>query len=41
VQASSLPIHPGAPLGDNMMTGTAGIFEAIRRRHNLAPISPW
>jgi hypothetical protein len=28
----------GAPLGDNMMTGTAGLLEAIRRRKGLAPL---
>lgn len=26
---------PGAPLGDNMMTGTAGLLEAIRRKKGL------
>ncbi len=41
VESSRLAIHPGAPLGDNMMTGTAGIFEAIRRRNDLAPIPTW
>jgi len=30
-----LPIAFGAPLGDNMMTGTAGVLEAIRRRKGL------
>jgi len=29
---SSLDIVPGAPLGDNMMTGTLGLIEAISRR---------
>ena len=29
---SKLSIIPGAPIGDNMMTGTAGILEAIRRK---------
>ena len=29
---SKLAIVPGAPLGDNMMTGTAGLLEAVRRR---------
>ncbi|MEW6667241.1 MAG: DUF1786 family protein [Thermodesulfobacteriota bacterium] len=28
----------GGPLGDNMMTGTAGVLEAIRRRMGLPPI---
>jgi uncharacterized protein (DUF1786 family) len=41
VQHSRLPIRPGAPLGDNMMTGTVGIFEAIRRRKGIHPISFW
>ena len=41
LEGSRLAIHPGAPLGDNMMTGTAGIFEAIRRRNDLAPIPAW
>ena len=34
-----LPISYGAPFGDNMMTGTVGLLEAIRRRKQLAPIS--
>jgi uncharacterized protein (DUF1786 family) len=33
-----LPIVFGAPLGDNMMTGTAGGLEAIRRRKGLGPL---
>jgi uncharacterized protein (DUF1786 family) len=37
---SRLPIAWGAPLGDNMMTGTAGLLEALRRRMGLAPINP-
>jgi len=41
VEHSRLPIRPGAPLGDNMMTGTVGIFEAIRRRKGIHPISFW
>lgn len=32
VEGSKLPIVFGAPLGDNMMTGTVGVLEAIRRR---------
>lgn len=32
---SKLDIVPGAPLGDNMMTGTAGVLEAIRRKKGL------
>jgi len=31
VQNSKLPIVFGAPFGDNMMTGTVGLLEAIRR----------
>ena len=38
---SRLPIRPGAPFGDHMMTGTAGLLEAIRRRKNLNPIPTW
>ena len=36
---SKLQIAYGAPLGDNMMTGTVGLLEALRRRKGLAPIS--
>ncbi len=36
---SKLPITYGAPLGDNMMTGTVGMLEALRRRKGLPPIS--
>lgn len=35
IENSRLPIDLGAPLGDNMMTGTAGILEAIRMRKGL------
>jgi uncharacterized protein (DUF1786 family) len=38
VENARLPIVFGAPLGDNMMTGTVGLLEAIRRRKGLAPI---
>jgi uncharacterized protein (DUF1786 family) len=41
LEQSRLPIRPGAPLGDNMMTGTAGVLEAIRRRKGFEPISSW
>jgi uncharacterized protein (DUF1786 family) len=41
IEKSRLPIRPGAPFGDHMMTGTAGLLEAIRRRKGLGPISPW
>jgi uncharacterized protein (DUF1786 family) len=37
VEPSRLPIELGAPLGDNMMTGTAGVLEAIRRAKNPSP----
>ncbi len=36
---SSLPLCWGAPLGDNMMTGTVGLLEALRLRLGLAAIS--
>jgi uncharacterized protein (DUF1786 family) len=39
IESSSLPILLGAPLGDNMMTGTVGVLEAIRRYKGLGPIS--
>jgi uncharacterized protein (DUF1786 family) len=39
VQESRLPIVFGSPLGDNMMTGTVGVLEAIRRRKSLKSIS--
>ena len=39
VENSRLPIMFGAPLGDNMMTGTVGVLEAIRRRKGLKPFS--
>ncbi len=35
---SRLPIQYGAPWGDNMMTGTVGLLEAIRRNRSLDPI---
>ncbi len=38
VHPSKLPIVPGAPLGDNMMTGTVGLLEALRRRKRQEPI---
>jgi uncharacterized protein (DUF1786 family) len=38
VENSKLPIVFGAPYGDNMMTGTVGLLEAIRRRHGLEPL---
>lgn len=33
-----LPVCWGAPWGDNMMTGTVGLLESLRRRMGLAPI---
>ena len=39
IRGSSLPIALGAPLGDNMMTGTVGLLEAIRKRKGLEPMS--
>jgi uncharacterized protein (DUF1786 family) len=38
VEASRLPMEFGAPYGDNMMTGTVGLLEALRRRKDLEPI---
>ena len=32
---SRLDIHWGAPMGDNMMTGTTGLLTALRRRQGL------
>ena len=39
IENSRLPITLGAPLGDNMMTGTVGVLEAIRRRKGLPSLS--
>jgi uncharacterized protein (DUF1786 family) len=39
VVPSNLQIAFGAPLGDNMMTGTVGLLEALRRRKGLEPIN--
>jgi len=39
VASSKLPMAFGAPLGDNMMTGTVGLLEALRRRKGLEPIN--
>ena len=38
VAPSKLPISYGAPWGDNMMTGTVGLLEALRRRKGLGVI---
>ena len=38
VAGSRLPIIWGAPWGDNMMTGTVGLLEAVRRVKDLSPI---
>jgi uncharacterized protein (DUF1786 family) len=39
IASSTLPIRPGAPWGDNMMTGTVGLLEALRQREGLPPIA--
>ena len=39
VVPSKFPIVFGAPLGDNMMTGTVGLLEALRLRKGVEPIS--
>ncbi len=39
IASSSLPVSPGAPWGDNMMTGTTGLLEALRLREGLTPIA--
>ena len=39
VEASKLPMEFGAPYGDNMMTGTVGLLEALRRRKGLPQIN--
>ncbi len=36
---SRLPIVHGAPWGDNMMTGTVGLLEALRRKRGLTPMA--
>ena len=38
VKNTDLDIMYGAPLGDNMMTGTVGLLEAIRKRKKLPPL---
>ena len=38
VADTQLTIEFGAPWGDNMMTGTVGLLEALRRRKELEPI---
>jgi uncharacterized protein (DUF1786 family) len=38
IHDSALYVTLGAPLGDNMMTGTVGLLEAIRRRKGMDPI---
>jgi len=37
VAKSRLPMIWGAPLGDNMMTGTTGLLAAVRHRQGLPP----
>ena len=39
VEPSRLNVVFGGPLGDNMMTGTVGLLEALRRRIRIEPIS--
>ena len=39
ISESSLPVTFGAPWGDNMMTGTVGLLEAVRLREALPPIA--
>jgi uncharacterized protein (DUF1786 family) len=39
IEGSRLPIMLGAPWGDNMMTGTVGLLEAVRRRKHLPTLS--
>ncbi|MCP4624990.1 MAG: DUF1786 domain-containing protein [bacterium] len=39
VEPSRLNIVSGGPLGDNMMTGTVGLLEALRTRKGLDPIN--
>lgn len=38
IETSRLPMTLGAPWGDNMMTGTVGLLEAVRRHKGLAKI---
>ena len=38
LEKSRLPLLMGSPFGDNMMTGTTGLLEAIRRRKKLSPL---
>jgi uncharacterized protein (DUF1786 family) len=39
IAKSKLTMTLGAPLGDNMMTGTVGLLEAIRRKKEFKPFS--
>jgi uncharacterized protein (DUF1786 family) len=39
LEGSRLEIHPGAPWGDNMMTGTVGMLEAVHRRKGWGSVS--
>lgn len=39
VRDTRLPMTCGAPLGDNMMTGTVGLLEAVRRHKKLDPLT--
>ncbi len=37
IRHSGLPVIPGSPWGDNMMTGTSGLLESVRIRKGLPP----
>jgi uncharacterized protein (DUF1786 family) len=39
LEGSRLPITLGAPWGDNMMTGTVGLLEAVRRHKRLPTLT--
>ncbi len=39
IHGTQMAIVPGAPLGDNMMTGAVGLLEAVRRRKGLDPMA--
>ena len=39
IRDTQLPISLGAPFGDNMMTGTVGLLEAVRRRKQMTSVS--
>ncbi|MDX9819460.1 MAG: DUF1786 family protein [Desulfococcus multivorans] len=39
IRSSPLPVVMGAPWGDNMMTGTVGLLEAVRRRKGFSAMT--